>query len=203
MTSPPVLIERPKERRAESSATVVQSCRQISAENMHEATSLEMGDQRILTVTFFAEDAPVELSDTLSASTASRSSLPVGLLSESVAPPFPPTPSAFPTPINGPLNPTGHEEWLQIIIQGQCNQISELQAQIQTYRRRCFCYRTKAVAVKALYAQQQTLLEQTMASLVHLQHNRSRQPSVFGLSSTSEFINDNFVLGSLGNDPFF
>jgi hypothetical protein len=67
----------------------------------------------------------------------------------------------------------------------QRRQISELQAQVQAYRQRCFGYRTKAATFKALHAQQQVLLEQTMTSLVHLQHQEPRQTPTGGILSVN------------------
>jgi hypothetical protein len=106
--------------------------------------------------------------------TAVQSSPSVGL--RSVPSGSPETPSIFPLgqPLESPLDLAGR------LIREQRQQISELQAQVQGYRQHCFGYRTKAATFKALHAQQQVLLEQTMTSLVHLQHQDPRQGPTSG-----------------------
>jgi hypothetical protein len=99
--------------------------------------------------------------------TALQSSPPIGLRFVASQPSE--TPSVLPVShsIDNPLDQTE-----RFILHEQRRQISELQAQVQSYRQRCFGYRTRAATFKALYAQQHLLLEQTMTSLVHLQQSQ-------------------------------
>ncbi|KAH6899285.1 hypothetical protein BKA70DRAFT_1230893 [Coprinopsis sp. MPI-PUGE-AT-0042] len=80
-------------------------------------------------------------------------------------------PSLQTTPLNTVLETLGHDageglQGVRSLVQDQLRQIYVLQTQIHRYHQRCVYYREKANTYKALYTQQQSLAEQTMASLV-------------------------------------
>jgi hypothetical protein len=86
-------------------------------------------------------------------------------------------PSLQTSPVNVVFESSGQggEDGLQrlrSLIQDQLKQICSLQTQLHGYHQCCVYYREKANTYKALYNQQQSLAEHTMASLVRLRQSQ-------------------------------